>query len=275
MKRENADRVKQGLVNQFGGGCQRCGYNRLLRALHFHHTDPSGKESWSGVSGKASLKEVAAHPERFLLLCATCHIEEHEALDIARYTMATCLQCGVAFRSAPHKLTNGRGRFCSRRCAGAHEKAEAIRPERVAERFWSKVDQAGDCWLWTAGVNAKDGRGRIGIWQGNRWLPVLAHRVAWELTNGPIPAGIDLLQTCDSPRCVRPEHYRLGTRTEAMQEASKRGHTTQGIRSASAKLTEEHVREIRARYAAGGISQSRLGKEYGLSQATWVSCCAA
>jgi len=53
-----------------------------------------------------------------------------------------------------------------------------------------------------------------------------------------------------------------------MQEVARRGRTTQGERSSSAKLTEDQVREIRARYAAGGISQSKLGKEYGLAQAT-------
>ena len=33
-----------------------------------------------------------------------------------------------------------------------------------------------------------------------------------------------------------------------------------------AKVTPEQVREIRRRYAAGGITQDALGKEYGLKQ---------
>ena len=69
---------RQTLVTQFGGKCNRCSYDRCLDALHFHHADPSEKYDWNvkGQTG-ASSREIKMHPERFLLLCANCHIELH------------------------------------------------------------------------------------------------------------------------------------------------------------------------------------------------------
>ena len=67
------------LLAQFGGRCQACGYDRCQAALHLHHIDSSEKYDWSG-SGKTSIREIHAYPERFRLLCANCHIELHEEL---------------------------------------------------------------------------------------------------------------------------------------------------------------------------------------------------
>jgi DNA-binding MarR family transcriptional regulator len=41
-----------------------------------------------------------------------------------------------------------------------------------------------------------------------------------------------------------------------------------GEKAPWSKLTEAQVTEIRQRYAAGGISQSALAREYGLNQPT-------
>ena len=36
--------MKREAVKRMGGACQRCGYNRCIDALTFHHTDPNEKE---------------------------------------------------------------------------------------------------------------------------------------------------------------------------------------------------------------------------------------
>jgi len=46
----------------------------------------------------------------------------------------------------------------------------------LAEHFWLKVDRSGDCWRWRA---AKRPAG-YGTYYVDR-VPMLAHRVAWEL----------------------------------------------------------------------------------------------
>jgi hypothetical protein len=70
----------------------------------------------------------------------------------------------------------------------------------TAERFWEKVDKSGGCWEWTA--YKRQGYGRFSMPGG----PVLAHRLAWLMLIGPIPAGLVLDHLCRNPGCVNPAH---------------------------------------------------------------------
>jgi hypothetical protein len=53
-----------------------------------------------------------------------------------------------------------------------------------------------------------------------------AHRLAYELSNGPIPAGKMILHSCDNRRCVNPAHLRPGTAQENWEDALTRGRLT-------------------------------------------------
>lgn len=75
---------------------------------------------------------------------------------------------------------------------------------RLAERFWSKVDQTGDCWLWTGG--------RFTVGYGKLWPDLYAHRVSYELHHGPIPDGMLIDHVCHVLLCVNPAHLRLADR---------------------------------------------------------------
>lgn len=69
-------RTKQLLVEEAGGRCGLCGYDRCVAALHFHHVDPTLKEfalSRNGVT--RSRAEARREAEKCLLLCANCHAE--------------------------------------------------------------------------------------------------------------------------------------------------------------------------------------------------------
>jgi len=62
---------------QKGGKCQKCGYDKCIGALEFHHIDPSNKKySWDKMRGisKESLKNEL---DKCILLCANCHRELH------------------------------------------------------------------------------------------------------------------------------------------------------------------------------------------------------
>lgn len=63
------------------------------------------------------------------------------------------------------------------------------------ERFYAKVSHGPGCHEWQAAVNAH-GYGLIGMDKRCK----LAHRVAWEFANGPIPHGMCVLHRCDNPR---------------------------------------------------------------------------
>ena len=80
---------------------------------------------------------------------------------------------------------------------------DTTRYERTeSERFWEKVDKSGDCWLWTAYVNAS-GYGVFGLSSGKL---MLAHRYSYTELVGPIPEGLTLDHLCRISLCVRPVH---------------------------------------------------------------------
>jgi len=89
----------------------------------------------------------------------------------------------------------------------------------MEERFWAKVDRTDDCWLWTA-CRTTHGYGQF---RPERSRGAQAHRVAWELTNGPIPAGMLVLHRCDNPPCVNPAHLFLGTQSDNMRDMYAKG----------------------------------------------------
>jgi transposase len=68
--------VKRRLVEEAGGKCLICGYDRCQQALQFHHLDPQTKSFHLGQRGLSrSLARCRAEAEKCALLCANCHAE--------------------------------------------------------------------------------------------------------------------------------------------------------------------------------------------------------
>jgi len=128
----------------------------------------------------------------------------------------------------------------------------------MEERFWSKVNKTDTCWLWTAYCD-KAGYGRIAV--DKRWM--LAHRVSWLIADRTIPEGLLIRHKCRSKNCVNPEHLETGTSAQNATDMIRDGTSTRGIKNPQAKLTEEQVREIRARSTE---NQRLLGEEFGVSR---------
>src|SRR6185295_8417265 len=135
-----------------------------------------------------------------------------------------------------------------------------------------------ECWLWT-GYASVGGYGRA------RWnnKPCYAHRVAWMVTHGAIPHGLQVLHNCptgDNPRCVNPAHLWLGNAADNIRDAAQKGRVQHGAshwanrhpelvrrgeRHHQAKLTEEAVREIRALWNVTATGKE-LAREFGVGQ---------
>ncbi len=75
------------LVATFGGACLSCGYSKSVRALTFHHRDPSQKSF--GLNARlimsVSWEEAVAEASKCDLLCANCHMELEDSLSISKY----------------------------------------------------------------------------------------------------------------------------------------------------------------------------------------------
>jgi transposase len=69
-------RVKQMLVEEAGGKCHACGYDRCVRALHFHHLNPAEKSFGLSLRGVTrSIAQARNEVEKCVLLCSNCHAE--------------------------------------------------------------------------------------------------------------------------------------------------------------------------------------------------------
>jgi HNH endonuclease len=117
------------------------------------------------------------------------------------------------------------------------------------------------CWEWTA-AKLKTGYGAL---HDDMGTIVRAHRFAYQLLKGPITRGRFVLHSCDNRLCVNPDHLRLGTQTDNMQEASERNRIPQGERHHQAKLTESQVLEIRS--LARTMKQKDIAKQFHISRA--------
>jgi hypothetical protein len=84
-----------------------------------------------------------------------------------------------------------------------------------------QLDWPSECWEWI-GPRTDRGYGHLVINKKNK----RAHRVAYELAVGPIPAGLVVMHRCDNPPCCNPAHLSVGTVAENNADAARKGRTT-------------------------------------------------
>lgn len=190
--------------------CERCGKGFSVKptragTLHCSHECMYADRAEHGFDGGVQLS--GADNPRF----------------VPRET-SVCTYCGSGYQvERRHAETS---RFCSLTCKASYQ----ADPERMVARFWESVEKGpGDaCWEWTGHAN-RSGYGRV----TRRGRDLFAHRYSWELANGPIPDGLIVCHRCDNPPCVRPEHLFLGTHSDNMRDAQRKGRRPTAAREAA------------------------------------------
>ena len=132
----------------------------------------------------------------------------------------------------------------------------------TAEKFnRSFVRDASGCWLW-ARSTTQSGYGRIRVGSKTK----RAHRVSFELHVGELGDDDVVCHRCDTPACVNPGHLFLGTHADNVRDMVRKGRSVKGERVGTSKLSASDVIKIRKMCEAREVSQSAVGRLFGVSQ---------
>ncbi len=140
------------------------------------------------------------------------------------------------------------------------------RSRNVTQKFWPRVERVDGCWEWLGG-RTRQGYGALVV-AGRAYR---AHRVSWEIHNGPIPPGMFVCHHCDNPPCVNPDHLFLGTPADNVHDMDAKGRRGRGwhprlmgeLHHAS-KLTDAQVVAIREA-VAGGEAKRSVARRFSIS----------
>lgn len=88
----------------------------------------------------------------------------------------------------------------------------------ASRRFHERFEKSETCWEWK-GTRNRHGYGVH--WTG--YSQRLAHRISYRIYRGRIPKGKFVCHRCDNPICVSPFHLFLGSASDNMQDALRKG----------------------------------------------------
>lgn len=90
-------------------------------------------------------------------------------------------------------------------------------PQQYIEDRIERLPFSG-CWIWMRAVTS---RGYGSLVYRNR--PYLAHRFSFSIFNDGLDEFPYVCHACDTPLCVNPDHLFLGTGTDNLNDAYRKG----------------------------------------------------
>lgn len=158
-QKERALSRKLELINLRGGKCEKCGYNKNIAALEFHHLDPSTKSFQLDARhlSNTTKEKILEELNKCILICSNCHRElhnpqlENENIDNLLNEIKTkhtpflgekkqylCKHCGKEFEYTTGKI------YCSKECKDASINEKYPSYNKLLEKYketksWEKV----------------------------------------------------------------------------------------------------------------------------------------
>ena len=124
----------------------------------------------------------------------------------------------------------------------------------------NKLDNG--CWEYNGCCHIHNGYGTLRV-NGKQYK---AHRLMWEITNGPIPNDLRVLHTCDNPPCCNPEHLFLGTQQDNVADMIAKGrsnYSMQGNKNGRSVVQVEDIPIIR-KLCDDGFKHTEIAELYGV-----------
>lgn len=119
-----------------------------------------------------------------------------------------------------------------------------------------------NCWECISNAISKDGYPSIrrnGKFYG-------LHRYSYLLNKGEIPKNKVVMHICDNPKCINPEHLKLGTPQDNIADMTHKGRARSGMKGKKMlNLTEEDLNNLKQDLIEGKLKQREMAEKYSIS----------
>jgi len=134
--------------------------------------------------------------------------------------------------------------------------SEDEKKAKILQNFYSNLQITKSCWI-IQKSNVGFGYARIEV---DTRKSILAHRLSWELHNGPIPNSMVVRHLCHNPQCVRPSHLEIGTQKENYEDSKSINRHSHGKKHGMSKIDEDTAKKIKELIVLGCYTYPQIAE---------------